>query len=158
MLFYISVYSVTLIGAFAVCAFVRHATGGEDLAHFVGLRRRSATAAAGMAVFLLTLAGLPPLPGFFGKFYLFSAALQAEPSSGLLWLVSLALFGSLVSLYYYLVVLRAIFAADNSTAAPPPAAIRHSPARLTIVLSAVIVVALGIAPQLLVRPIATALR
>ena len=59
-----------------------------------------------MAIFMLSLAGLPPLAGFFGKFYLFSAALRAGDNHGLLWLVALALFGSLISLYYYLIVLR----------------------------------------------------
>ena len=62
-----------------------------------------------MAIFLLSLAGFPPLAGFFGKFYLFSAAFGAGENHGLLWLVALALLGSLVSLYYYLMVLKAIF-------------------------------------------------
>ena len=62
-----------------------------------------------MAIFMLSLAGMPPLAGFFGKFYLFSAALRAGGNHGLLWLVALALFGSFISLYYYLMVLKAIF-------------------------------------------------
>ena len=62
-----------------------------------------------MAIFMLSLAGLPPLAGFFGKFYLFSAAMRAGGNHGLLWLVALALFGSLISLYYYLLVLKVIF-------------------------------------------------
>src|SRR5205807_1100059 len=64
---------------------------------------------AAMSILLLSLAGLPPLAGFFGKFYLFSAAFRAGENHGLLWLVALALFGSLVSLYYYLIVLKIIF-------------------------------------------------
>ena len=62
-----------------------------------------------MAVFMFSLAGIPPLGGFFGKFYLFSAALRAGSNQGLLWLVALALFGSLISFYYYLMVLKVIF-------------------------------------------------
>ena len=62
-----------------------------------------------MAVFILSLAGLPPLAGFFGKFYLFSVALRAGDNQGLVWLVAIALFGSFISLYYYLVVLKVIF-------------------------------------------------
>ena len=62
-----------------------------------------------MSIFMLSLAGLPPLAGFFGKFYLFSAALRAGANHGLLWLVALALFGSLISLDYYLIILKAIF-------------------------------------------------
>ncbi len=108
-LFYTTIYGLTLIGAFGVVAFVRRETGGDDLRDFAGLRARSPLLAGCMAVFMLSLAGLPPLAGFFGKFYLFSAALRAGPNHGLLWLVVLALFGSLVSLYYYLIVLKVIY-------------------------------------------------
>ena len=69
-----------------------------------------------MAIFMLSLAGLPPLAGFFGKFYLFSAAFRAGHNHGLLWLVVLALFGSLISLYYYLIVLKAIFVDESKRA------------------------------------------
>jgi NADH-quinone oxidoreductase subunit N len=112
-LFYITVYALTLVGAFGVVGFVRRETGGNDLFDFAGLHNRSPLLAGCMAIFMLSLAGLPPLAGFFGKFYLFSAALRAGP--GLLWLVALGLFGSLISLYYYLVVLKAIFIDESNT-------------------------------------------
>ena len=81
-LFYTTIYAFTLLGAFGVVAFVRQESGGDDLADFAGLRARSPLLAACMAIFLLSLAGLPPLAGFFGKFYLFSAALRAEANQG----------------------------------------------------------------------------
>ena len=65
-----------------------------------------------MTMFMFSLAGLPPLAGFFGKFYLFSAAFTPDARHGLLWLVALALFGSLVSLYYYLMLLKAVLLDD----------------------------------------------
>src|SRR5512132_165732 len=108
-LFYTTIYAFTLLGAFGVVALVRRETGGDDLQNFTGLRARSPLLAGCMAVFMLSLAGLPPLAGFFGKFYLFSAAFRAGANHGLLWLVALALFGSLISLYYYLIVLKVIF-------------------------------------------------
>src|SRR5207245_8413978 len=83
--------------------------GGDDLMNFAGLCARSPLLAGCMSIFMLSLAGLPPFAGFFGKFYLFSAALRAGGNNGLLWLVALALFGSLISLYYYLIVLKVIF-------------------------------------------------
>src|SRR6266850_5094802 len=122
-LFYTSTYAVTLIGAFAVVGAVRRETGGDDLQNFAGLAARSPFLAACMAIFFLSLAGLPPLAGFFGKFYLFSAAFRAGGNHGLLWLVAVALFGSFVSLYYYLIVLKIIFV-DQS----PDSVTRHSPA------------------------------
>src|SRR5437588_843138 len=108
-LFYASVYAVTLVGAFGVVAMVRHETGGDDFSNFRGLAFRSPFMAGCMAIFMLSLAGIPPLAGFFGKFYVFSAALRATPDHGLLWLVVVALLVSFVSLYYYLIVLKAIF-------------------------------------------------
>jgi NADH-quinone oxidoreductase subunit N len=117
-LFYTTVYAFTLVGAFGVVAMVRRETGGDDFAHFSGLRARSPLLAGCMAIFMLSLAGLPPLAGFFGKFYLFSAALRVGGNHGLLWLVALALFGSLISFYYYLMVLKVIFVDKSSRTTP----------------------------------------
>ena len=77
-LFYTTTYAITLIGAFAVVGFVKRETGGDDFQNFAGLASRAPVVAACMAVFMLSLAGLPPLAGFFGKFYLFSAAFRAQ--------------------------------------------------------------------------------
>ena len=108
-LFYSTIYAFTLVGAFGVVALVRRETGGDDFKNFSALWSRSPLLAGCMTIFMLSLAGLPPLAGFFGKFYLFSAALRAGTNHGLLWLVALALLGSFVSLYYYLTVLKAVF-------------------------------------------------
>lgn len=143
-LFYTTIYAITLVGAFGVVGFVRRETGGDDLRDFAGLRARSPLLAGCMAVFILSLAGLPPLAGFFGKFYLFSAALRGAPNHGLLWLVVLALFGSLVSLYYYLVVLKAIFVEEGDG---PGFAFRLDLlSRLTIFLLAAVTFLLGVLP------------
>src|SRR5207249_4521788 len=82
-LFYTTVYAFTLVGAFGVVALVRRETGGDDLTNFSALSLRSPLLAGCMAVFLLSLAGLPPLAGFFGKFYLFSVALRDRKSTRL---------------------------------------------------------------------------
>ena len=118
-LFYTTVYAFTLVGAFGVVALVRRETGGDDLTNFSALWSRSPLLAGCMSIFMLSLAGLPPLAGFFGKFYLFSAALRAGENHGLLWLVALALFGSLISLYYYLIVLKVIFVDEASANGSP---------------------------------------
>jgi NADH-quinone oxidoreductase subunit N len=116
-LFYSTVYGVTLVGAFGIVGWVRRATGGDNISNFRALGRRSPWLSSFLAVFLLSLAGLPPLGGFFGKFYLFSAALDAGQNNGLLWLVVIALVGSFISLYYYLIVLKAVFV-DEPLALP----------------------------------------
>jgi NADH-quinone oxidoreductase subunit N len=157
-LFYTSVYAVTLIGAFAVVGVVRRETGGDDLQNFAGFAARSPFLAATMSIFLLSLAGLPPLPGFFGKFYLFSAALHAGENHGLLWLVVLALFGSFLSLYYYLIVLKMIFVEKSSDSGDSSHIARHNfMANATIAVLAALVLFLGLMPQALTTWILAAL-
>jgi NADH-quinone oxidoreductase subunit N len=155
-LFYTTIYAFTLLGAFGVVALVRRDTGGDDLTHFSGLRSRSPLLAGCMAVFMLSLAGLPPLAGFFGKFYLFSAAMRAGENHGLLWLVALALFGSFISLYYYLAVLKAIFVDDPETESLRPIKLDFLQ-ETSITLLAGMVLLLGLWPTALVARIAAAL-
>ena len=154
-LFYTTIYAITLIGAFGVVALVRRETGGDDFSNFAGLWARSPLAAACMSIFMLSLAGMPPLAGFFGKFYLFSAALRADANHGLLWLVALALFGSLISLYYYLIVLKVIVIDE------PAAEVGRFKVdwlqRISVAVLAIAVLFLGIWPETLVSRIIAAL-
>ncbi len=156
-LFYTTIYAFTLVGAFGVVALVRRETGGDDLQNFTGLSARSPLLAGCMAVFLLSLAGLPPLAGFFGKFYLFSVAFAAGANHGLLWLVVIALFGSLISLYYYLIVLKIIFQVPDVEKFTGSPTSRSAFSGATIAVAAAIVLCLGIAPQFLVARIIAAL-
>jgi len=150
-LFYTTVYAVTLVGAFGVVSVVRRQTGGDDFMNFSGLAFRSPLLAGCMAVFMLSLAGIPPLAGFFGKFYLFSAALHAGKNHALLWLVGVGLVGSFVSLYYYLLVLKAIFVDEASVAIAGP--MEHAQSnflqRLTVAVLAATVIFLGVIPNVL---------
>jgi NADH-quinone oxidoreductase subunit N len=158
-LFYTSTYAVTLVGAFAIVGVVRRESGGDDLQNFAGLAARSPFLAGSMSIFLLSLAGLPPLAGFFGKFYLFSAAFRAGGNHGLLWLVAIALFGSFVSLYYYLIVLKIIFVdkSSDSVAGHSSLATRHIFGEAVIALLAAAVLFLGIMPQTLAARILASL-
>jgi NADH-quinone oxidoreductase subunit N len=154
-LFYTTIYAFTLVGAFGVVALVRRATGGDDFSHFAGLRRRSSWLAGCMAVFMLSLAGIPPLAGFFGKFYLFAAALRVGGHNGLLWLVALALLGSLISFYYYLMVLKVIFV-DNTEPTSPKFRVDVLQ-KAAIGILALIVLFLGLFPGGLVWKITSSL-
>jgi NADH-quinone oxidoreductase subunit N len=155
LLYYVITYGLTTVGAFGVVAVVQARTGDDRLPAFAGLARRSPLLAVCMLVFLLSLAGIPPLAGFFGKFYLFAGAMRAEENLGLLWLVALAIAMSAVSLYYYLQVLKQIYVAPG----PGDPAV-GDPARATcavVVVLAAAVIVLGCAPRLLLDPILSAL-
>src|SRR5437867_1397797 len=106
---------------------------------------RSPLMAGCMAIFMLSLAGIPPLAGFFGKFYLFSVALRASPNHGLLWLVALALLGSFISLYYYLMVLKFVFVDKRAEASVDRSSLfsHHGLAKVTISLLAAAVLRRG---------------
>jgi NADH-quinone oxidoreductase subunit N len=120
------------------------------MSHFDGLSRRAPLLSACLFVFLLSLAGIPPLAGFFGKFYVFIAALHATPESrSMLALIVLAIAMSAVSLYYYLKVLKRVYVADPPADAAPACS---SPLTLILlVVLAALTVLLGCMPQLLLR-------
>lgn len=155
VIYYSATYAVAVLGAFAVTGLVESQTGDAKLADFAGLSRRAPLMALCLMVFLLSLAGIPPLAGFFGKFYLFASALRAEPGLGLLWLVILALAMSAVSLYYYLQVLKQAYVVRPTN---EPASLRPSfPYQLAVVALALLTILLGCAPNLLVGPLLNAL-
>src|SRR5205809_2509851 len=154
-LFYTTIYAVTLVGAFGVVGLVRRQTGGDDFQNFAGLSSRSPLLAGCMSIFILSLAGIPPLAGFFGKFYLFGVTLGAGGNHGLLWLVALALFGSLISLYYYLIVLKVIFVDEAAT---PISIVKIDLlSRISLTLLALLVLVLGITPEALAARIIASL-
>jgi NADH-quinone oxidoreductase subunit N len=152
LLYYVVTYAVTALGAFGVVAAVE-TTSGDQLNDFAGLYRRSPVLALCMFVFILSLAGIPPLAGFFGKFYVFAAAVRGTHSLGLIWLVIVAIALSAVSLYYYLQVLKQIYVAEAPESAAPITVNRAMTG--TIVALAIAVVALGCAPELLIKRLST---
>lgn len=118
VMFYASTYALTVLGAFGVVGWVEATCGGSDFEHFAGLSRRSPVMAMALGILVLSLAGIPPLVGFFGKFYVFLVALNGDGGQlGLLWLVVAGVTTTCVSFYYYLQVLKAVFVLDPSPAA-----------------------------------------
>jgi len=144
VLYYALTYALTTVGAFGVIAIVERATGSDRMDAFAGLSKRNPLLAATMLVFLLSLAGIPPLVGFWAKFNLFAAVLAAGTTAAWgLGLVILALGASAVSLYYYLQVLKRVYVLPPAQQSPMDVSLIE----LTVLLAiAVAVVVLGILP------------
>jgi NADH-quinone oxidoreductase subunit N len=157
IVYYAITYGLTTVGAFGVVSVVQERCGGDRLSDFAGLSRRAPVLSFCMMIFMLSLAGIPPLAGFFGKFYVFAAAVNGDPKNlGLLWLVVLAIAMSAVSLYYYLQVLKQIYIV------PPPEAAGEARTpilnQVPLALIALAVVLLGCAPDLLIGKLITAIQ
>jgi NADH-quinone oxidoreductase subunit N len=144
MMFYLAVYLFMNLGAFGVVAAVAERGQGEDLASYHRLGYRAPVAAAAMAVFLISLTGLPPTAGFVGKFLLFAALLRE--GGGLLYAVALiAVVNSALSLFFYAKLLRAMYfgAEPVGPGADAPIAIAPQHAALALAMAAPLL-ALGV--------------
>jgi NADH-quinone oxidoreductase subunit N len=158
ILYYIVTYGLTTIGAFGVVSVVERATGSDKLDSFLGLHKRNPLLAAVLLVLFLSLAGIPPLVGFWAKFNLFAAVLTLGsgtspapwPLSSLpheaLALVALAIAFSAVSLYYYLQVLKRAYVMPATDETPIKA---HPVTMVVLLLIAAAVVVMGCFPALL---------
>ena len=114
LFFYGTVYALATIGAFAVAIPVFQARQNEDVDAFNGLGKSNPWMAAILTMSMLSLAGIPPLAGFLGKYYIFSEAIQNK----LIWLTVLAVLTSIVGVYYYFKVILAMYVkqGDEQTA------------------------------------------
>jgi NADH-quinone oxidoreductase subunit N len=110
VLYYLAGYLFTVLAAFAVIAIVMKNLDNADISGLAGLNRRSPLLAATLAIAMVSLAGIPPLAGFFGKFLLLKAVLEQGPAHPAYYCLAFtALVGVAISLYYYFGVVRAIY-------------------------------------------------
>lgn len=112
ILYYLAGYLFTVLAAFLVIALVLRHLDTEDISGLAGLNQRSPLLAATMTISMVSLAGIPPLAGFFGKFLLLKSAVEAAQTTGnhgYYYLVFVALAGVVISLYYYFGVIRTIY-------------------------------------------------
>ena len=105
LVFYLLGYVVTNLAAFSVVILFARSAGSDEIADYAGLSRRSPGLALVFLVALLSLAGMPPLVGFVGKFYVFAAAVE----SGWIWLAFVGVLNAIIGLYYYLTVLKVVY-------------------------------------------------
>ncbi len=148
MLYYLSGYLFTTLAAFAVIALVMRHLPDEDISGLAGLNQRSPLLAATLTLAMVSLAGIPPLAGFFGKFLLLKAILeQGAAHHGYYYLAFTALVGVVISLYYYFGVIRAIYWSEET---PDLSPIPISwPARLAIFVCVAGMFYLGLFPNAL---------
>ena len=146
ILYYILTYGLTTIGGFGVIALVERATGSDKMDSFAGLYKRNPLLAAVLLVLFLSLAGIPPLVGFWAKFNLFAEVLRVSAAPLPIALVALAVAVSAVSLYYYLQVLKRAYVVP---AVDETRITAHPVTMAVLVLIAVSVVVLGCFPALL---------
>jgi NADH-quinone oxidoreductase subunit N len=144
VLYYLLVYAFANVGAFAVAAWLVRDKKTDDIDDLNGLGFQDPLLAGSILILMLSLIGIPPLAGFFGKLYVFMEALdQRNPahSGTLIWLVALGLFNSVVSAFYYVRVLKAMYLRE-------PGARRLSPASpsisLPILLGAGLMIVAGV--------------
>ena len=105
VIYYVLVYIFSNLGAFGVVTAISNATGKENIDDYNGLYHTNPKLSLIMTLALFSLAGIPPVAGFFGKFFLFTAAAQ----KGFYLLVLLAVLNTIISLFYYLLVVKAMF-------------------------------------------------
>jgi NADH-quinone oxidoreductase subunit N len=146
VLYYVLTYGLTTIGAFGVVGAVERATGSDRMDAFLGLHKRNPVLSAVLLVLFLSLAGIPPLVGFWAKFNLFAEVLGVSAGPVPFALVALAVGFSAVSLYYYLQVLKRAYVMPAVEETPIKA---HPVTMAVLVAIAAAVVALGCFPALL---------
>jgi NADH-quinone oxidoreductase subunit N len=145
IMFYLAAYTFMNLGTFAIVS-VMECEGDKNLLlnDYAGLNKRQPLLAALMAVFMFALAGVPPFAGFFGKYYVFLAAVKAN----MVWLAIVGVLTSVVSAYYYLRIVVLMYFHDGDADIPVKPTMSTI---IVIVLCAVFVLLLGLFPSGLVQ-------
>jgi NADH-quinone oxidoreductase subunit N len=155
VMFYLLAYLFMNLGAFAVIvAMGRDQRGGDYLPDYAGLSRSRPDLAALLALFLLSMTGVPPLAGFLGKFYLFQAAVHNR----LYNLVVIAVLNSVVSAYYYLRVIVIMYMQPEPEPKPAVRVERGPTLALVCLVAAVMTVILGLFPTRFLAIVVDALK
>jgi NADH-quinone oxidoreductase subunit N len=147
LLYYLAGYLFTVLAAFGVITLVLRQTGAEDIAALGGLGRRSPFLAAILTLAMASLAGVPPLAGFFGKFLLIKAVLeQGAHASAFYWLAAVAVVGVVISLWYYFGVIKALYWGEEAADMSPVEI--SLPSRVGLVVCAAGMLWLGLLPEI----------
>ncbi len=142
-IFFLVAYALPGVGSFAAAVLVTNLTKGTSIADFAGLSRKDPLAALGLSLCLLSLAGIPPLAGFWAKVYIF----QSGVANHLAWLVVIGVLNSALSLYYYLRFVRQMYLVEPSPTSDALTGVPNIAGRATVVVAALGIIALGVMPQ-----------
>jgi NADH-quinone oxidoreductase subunit N len=157
IIFYLTAYTFMNLGAFGIVSLIE---GKEDtnleLKSYAGLASRSPMLAAMLAIFMFSLAGIPPFAGFFGKYYVFIAAIKSH----LTWLAIVGVLSSVISVYFYLrvVVLMYFGGAGDSETASGLVIEESNASLLAVIICVLFVIVIGIAPGSIIGLISSFLR
>jgi NADH-quinone oxidoreductase subunit N len=145
VMFYLTAYALMNLGAFGIVSFVEQEDENSILIdRYAGLSRQRPLLALLMTIFMFALAGVPPFAGFFGKYYVFFAAIKAQMT----WLAIVGVLTSFISAYYYLrIVVLMYFREGKTDVASPPTRV----ALTAVVACAVAVLVLGLFPSLIIQ-------
>lgn len=144
IIYYAAAYSVASIAVFTVLQNIMQQTGSDAVENFSGLGKKNPLMAVVMTIALLSLAGIPPTAGFFGKYYVFNAAL----TDGHFWLVGIGILTSLVGVYYYFRLIIAMYFKPANDDRPIVASAQH---QALLFITAVIILVLGLLPDLILE-------
>ena len=139
---YFAIYLFMNLGAFYCVMLIADKTGSEDIDEYRGIGARSPYLAVALAVFLISLTGLPPTAGFIGKLYLFAALING----GWTWLAIVAALNSVIALYYYVRVFRNMFLRAEESSSPPITLNRIQGAVLLVLLVPTLLLGLYFTP------------
>jgi NADH-quinone oxidoreductase subunit N len=143
ILFYTAAYSVATIATFTVLYNVMQGAG-DSIESFNGLSKRNPFAAFVMTIALLSLAGIPPMAGFFAKYYLFVSAIESHYT----WLVLVAVVASLIGVYYYFKIIIAMYFKAPKTTQPLSISGAH---QILLIVTLALLLLMGIMPDFIVR-------
>lgn len=147
LLFYLTSYALMTLGSFAVIGlFEKYENASLSVGDLKGLANKYPILALSLTVLMLSLAGVPPTIGFFGKFYVFSAAIEQD----MYWLVFWGVISSVISVYYYLRPVVMMYMSDDK---PAELLSTHHLTRIAVVVSAIFVVVLGVLSSPLLRAV-----
>ena len=140
--YYLMAYLVTNLTAFGIVTVVGRAVGSDEISAYAGLNRRSPGLALALLAALLSLGGIPPFAGFFGKLLVFGAAIQ----QGMLWLALVGILNSVIGLYYYLTVLKVVYTYRSEEEARPMLSVPGWKVALVLCLVGIVTLGVVMAP------------